>query len=137
LQGLADYFPNISLTELSQIEERLHRSLSSRQQWILSTRKQPALTSVVAVAGEEGEPGEVEIVDSHPNAEMQMIARQEEGKIRKRITSLPADEQLLLQLRFEQDLSLEEIAHVCGLGDAQRVHRKLAGILKRLRKAMQ
>lgn len=136
LQGLATDFPKVSLSDVAEIEERIQKSLSSRHQWILSTRQQ-ALTPIVALGGEEQEFGEMEVVDVRPNPEMQLTARQENAELHKKLSSLPADEQLLVQLRFEQDLSLDEIAHVCGLGDAQRVHRKLAGVLKKLRKAMQ
>ena len=52
------------------------------------------------------------------------------------VGTIAASQALLLQLRFEQDLSLEEIARMCGLGDAPRVHRKLALVLKKLRCGM-
>jgi len=42
----------------------------------------------------------------------------------------------VLQFRFERDLSLEEVARLCGLGDGQRVHRKLTAVLKKLRSLM-
>jgi len=57
-------------------------------------------------------------------------------KLKSAIRALPAEEALLLQLRFEQDLSLEEIARLSGLGDAQRVHRKLALVIKKVRCGM-
>jgi len=42
----------------------------------------------------------------------------------------------MLQLRFEHDLSLDEAARLCGLGDGQRVHRKVTAVLKKLRSLM-
>lgn len=136
LQALESIFPGVGLAELSDIEERLQSSLSSRQQWILSTRKQTEFSTAVAVAGEDGEYGTADVADPRPDQETQLAAEQQEANLRKTLASLPADERVLMQLRYEQDLSLDEIAQLCGLGDAQRVHRKLAAVLKKLRAAM-
>ncbi len=137
LQEVESLFPGVSLSKLMNIEERLQASLSSRQQWILGTRKQPELSTTVAVAGEEGESGMVmDVPDPCPSQEARFVDQEQQSRLEKGIRSLPAQERLLVQLRFEQDLSLEEIARVCGLQDAQQVHRKLAAILKKLRTAM-
>ena len=71
-----------------------------------------------------------------PDQEEQVTNKQERELLQKALTFLPVRERLLLQLRYEQDLSLDEIARLCELGDAQRVHRKLAAILKGLRRAL-
>jgi DNA-directed RNA polymerase specialized sigma subunit len=55
----------------------------------------------------------------------------------KSLSGLPAQERLLVQLRFEQDLSLDEIARIVGLGDAQRVHRQIGAVLQKLRRAIE
>ena len=67
---------------------------------------------------------------------MVIATAEEKAQVRNLLASLPADERLLLQLRFEQDLSLDEVAKLCGLGDGQRAHRKMTAILKKLRFAM-
>jgi len=87
----------------------------------------------VAVAGEEGELGVLDVPDPQPNQETQLVTQQQRKQLQKSLASLPADECLLLQLRFEHDLSLEEVARLCGLGDGQRVHRKLTAVLTKLR----
>lgn len=136
LQQLESLFPGVSLRELADIEEHLQGSLNSRQQWILSTRRQPKVGVPVAVAGEEGEPGLVEVADPRPNQETRFANQEQQAQVQRQVASLPANERLVLQLRFEQELSLDEIARLCGLQDAQRVHRMLAAILKKLRSAM-
>jgi RNA polymerase sigma factor (sigma-70 family) len=136
LQQLALVFPGIDLDELSAIEDRLQSSLTSRQRWILSTRTQSEISSPVAVAGEEGELGVLDIADPQPNQETQLVTQQQREQLQKSLAALPADERLMLQLRFEHDLSLEEVARLCGLGDGQRVHRKLTAVLKKLRSLM-
>jgi RNA polymerase sigma factor (sigma-70 family) len=136
LQQLAPRFPGISLDELCAVEGRIHNSLTSQQRWILSTRRKSEISTPVAVAGEDGDLEMLHVRDQRPDPETQLITVQERKKLRKSLTLLPADERLLLQLRFEHDLSLDEVARLCGLGDGQRVHRKLTAVLTKLRSLM-
>ena len=122
---------------MAVIEGRLHSSLSSRQHWILSTRKQSALTKNIAAVGGEQTEQSIDVADPHPDQETLIAGQQQEAQLERCVASLPTEERLILQLRFGQDLSLAEIAHLTGLEDAQRVHRRIAAILKRLRTAMQ
>ena len=136
LQQLESTFPGVSLSELAVIEGRLHSSLSSRQHWILSARKQLAFSKNIAAVGGEEREHSIDVVDPRADQETFIIGRQQQAQLEKCVESLPTDERLILQLRFGEDLSLEEIAHLTGLEDAQRVHRRIAAILKRLRAAM-
>ena len=135
LQQVASLFPAVDPDEVAAVEERLQNSLSGRQHWILSTRQQ-SRASTVTVAGEEEDPGLVDVADSKPNQETVLLTQEQQEQLRKRVALLPADERLLLQLRFEHDLSLDEVARLTGLGDGQRVHRKLTAVLKKLRSVM-
>ena len=129
-------FPGIGLDELSAVEDRLQNSLTSRQRWILSTRRQSEISTPVAIAGEEGKLSVLDVADPQADQETQLVTQQQREQLHKSLASLPADERLVLQLRFEHDLSLEEVARLCGLGDGQRVHRKLTAVLKKLRSLM-
>ena len=135
LQHLELLYPGVSLPELTSIEERLQSSLTSRQQWILGTRRLSHFAPV-AVQSEEGESRLIDVADPRPDQETQLADHQEQAQLEKGFSSLPAPERLVLQLRFEQELSLQEIARLCGMQDAQQVHRRLAAILKKLRRAM-
>lgn len=137
LQRLEVEFPGVSLTGLATIEAQLQGSLSSRQHWIMSARRQSAFSTAVTTAGDEAENGSVEVADTRPDPEVQVADREQQACLEKCLASLPAEERLIIQLRFEQDLSLDEIAGLCGLGGAQRVHRRIAAILKKLRGALQ
>lgn len=136
LEQIAPAFPGVGFDELSAIEQRLQNSLSKRQRWILTARKQMEVRVAVAVADEEGESGTQDVPDPQPDQEKRLVAKQQQELLRKSLALLPADERLLLQLRFEHDLSLEEVARLCALGDGQRVHRKLQTILKKIRSVM-
>jgi RNA polymerase sigma factor (sigma-70 family) len=136
LHRLESRFPGVELSELSEIEERLQGALTSRQQWLLGTRRQASFSVSVAVAADEDEPGTLDVPDPTPDQETQITDQEQQVRLWKNVASLPAKERLLLQLRFEQELSFEEIARLCGLQDAQRAHRTLAAVLKKLRHAM-
>ena len=119
-------FPAIAADELFAIEEKLEKSLTARQRWLLSSRRQPYLSSAVAVAGEEEtDPITIEPADSQPNQEIIFATAEQKAQLRRLLASLPPTERLLLQLRFEQELSLDEVARLCGLGDGQRARPSL------------
>jgi RNA polymerase sigma factor (sigma-70 family) len=136
LHRLESRFPGVGLSQLSEIEERLQGSLTSRQQWVLGTRRQASFSRSVAVAAEEDEPGTLDIADPTPNQETQITDQEQQLWLRTNVAALPAKDRLLLQLRFEQELSFDEIARLCGLQNAQCAHRTLAAVLKKLRHAM-
>lgn len=136
LERLKSIFPQVTLAEISGIEQRLHESLSSRQQWILGSRRQSEFSPSAATADQQSDAEMVDLPDSRPNQEAWLVDQEQQAQLQKSLASLPAQERLLVQLRFEQDLSLDEIARLCGLEDAQRVHRRLTGILTKLRVTM-
>lgn len=136
LQRLESIFPQVTIAEISGIEQRLQQSLSSRQQWILGSRKQFEFSVSAAAADEGSDADMVDVADSRPNQEAWLVDREQQAQLQKSLASLPPQERLLVQLRFEQDLSLDEIARLCGLEDAQRVHRRLSAILTKLRVTM-
>ena len=136
VQQVSKSFPAVGAGEILEIEERLQRSLNARQRWILSARRQVQVKTTVAVAAEEVELEAFEIADPQPSQETLFATAEKHAQLRRIVASLPADERLLLQLRFEQDLSLDEVAALCRLGDGQRVHRRIAAVLKKLRLAM-
>jgi RNA polymerase sigma factor (sigma-70 family) len=134
LKQLETLYAGLSLFDVTSIEERLQGSLTSRQQWILSARRQPHLIPL-AVESEESTRA-IDVADPRPNQEAQFADHQRLAQLRKIFDSLPPKDRLLLQLRFEHALPLQEIARLSGLQDAQQVHRRLAAILKKLRSAM-
>jgi RNA polymerase sigma factor (sigma-70 family) len=128
--------PGVTLSELNDIESRVENSLSPRQHWILSTRKQTRSNANFLVAGQDGGENTVDVVDTGPNQETIVQEQQLQAKVQECIRLLPRDERLILQLRFEEGLSLEEISRLTGLGGAQRAHRRLAAVLQKLRAAI-
>ena len=137
LQRLCPIFPDLSPPRLVEVECQIEHSLSSRQRWILSTRQKHTFNANVALLSEEGEDSVAQVADTRSDQESLMAAQQQQTQLKKCVASLPKDERLILQFRFEEDLSLDEIARLTGLGDAQRVHRRIGTILEKLRARMQ
>jgi RNA polymerase sigma factor (sigma-70 family) len=137
LQRLRPMSPDLDLDQLAEVEHRIEHHLSSRQRWILSTRPRRVFSARVALLTEEGEENVARVPDTRLDQESLIVSQQQQAQLRKCVASLPTYERLLLQLRFEGDLSLDEIARLTGLGDAQRVHRHIGVILKKLRVAME
>ncbi len=52
------------------------------------------------------------------------------------LAGLPPSERLLVRLRYGQDLTLEQVARVAGLGDPQRADRRIRKVLAELRRRM-
>lgn len=122
--------------ELTDIENRIENSLTPLQHWILSSRKESNLPTTAKLAEDE-EPGHIDVPDEAPSPEAVALEGQQRTRLHECLESLPPDERLVVRLRFEDELSLDEISKLTGLGDAQRVHRRLAAILGKLRAAME
>jgi RNA polymerase sigma factor (sigma-70 family) len=134
LVSLRPNFPGLTMEQLAAAEEQIQRSMNSRQLWLMTTRKahvqmQSQESSIDVMEAPANEP-----VDPRPNPESVLADRQQEDRLWLALSKLPKRERLLIRMRFEQGLSLEEIAGLTGLGNAQRVHRRVADILDKLRK---
>jgi RNA polymerase sigma factor (sigma-70 family) len=108
LRHIRATWPNVTRETVNEIESRIARLLSPRQQWILATR----LTSNTAASldVDDNQRGAMEIADPMANPELTIFNEQEQARLRRCVDSLPSDERLIVQFRFEDELSLREIA---------------------------
>ena len=136
LRRLHTTWPALTENTLDQIESRIAESLTPRQRWILSTRLAPKKATSLD-ADEDDETPFMEIVDTTPGPEAAILSEQRQRQLEHCLEALLPDERLIVRLRFEDELSLQEIAHLVGLGDAQRVQRRLLAVIKILREAME
>ena len=113
--------------------ERIRNSLTHRQLWLLSLRMN-------GMHGCEAQGGHSELSYQipAPDPDPESLASLEErrGALRRAVARLPGDDRLLLRLRFEQELTLQQVADIMRLGDTQRVDRRIREVLERLRKEM-
>lgn len=68
-----------------------------------------------------------------PDPALALEAMLDAGALRAAVARLEADDQLLLRLRFEQDLSARDIAAVLGLPSPFHVYRRIKRICDELR----
>jgi RNA polymerase sigma factor (sigma-70 family) len=134
LQQLRGTWPSIEVNELIETERRIEERLNPAQRWILSVRNQALGTSMRA--NDEDELGMMEFADPAPSPESAVEDKEQRRALRKCVEALRAEDRLILRLRFDDELSLDEISQLAGLGDAQRVHRRLTSILEKLRSAV-
>jgi len=131
LRALEARFPGLTEQKLSEVNSRLFSLLTPRQRWQLSTRVAEPLSlddgppsdhDMTAFQAEEPGPGPDELAQTE----------QERSMLEAAMARLPAQQRLLLRLRYQQDLTLEEIARLTRLPDPFRANRQIQAALEAL-----
>ena len=128
-------FPELTASQFSESLERIRDSLSPRQLWLLSTRSlrferlEPEPDGVT--------PAEERLRDTAPDPEALATNRQQQDALARSLKRLPSYERLLVRLRYEEDLTLDQVARLTGLKDAQTADRRIREVLLRVRKDME
>ena len=124
--------PNIRREQVTESRQRIEEELTAKQRWVLSVRfaqKTAATTNETAAAPPE-------IPDPRPDPEARAVIEERQRSLGRALARLPKRESLLVRLRFEQELTLEQIAKLLDLGNAQRADRQIKDVLARLREAL-
>jgi len=133
---LSQLFPDATKERFIQSIERIQQILTPRQQWLLSVRS--VNTSSVGT-GQDHE--EVALVDHIPDSQSDpasLVAKQEElNALSTALSGLAKRDRLLIRLRFEQELTLEQIARLMKFGDAQSADRRIQHVLEQLREKLE
>jgi RNA polymerase sigma factor (sigma-70 family) len=115
-------FPDLDVARFDAALATLERTLNSTQRWRLSIRGRRNVPLDDADLEPSGEPG---LEDG--------AARNEElVHLAGAMARLSERERLLLALRFEQELTFDQIARLLKLGDAFRARREVEAALRRL-----
>jgi RNA polymerase sigma factor (sigma-70 family) len=117
------------------VEERisdLRRCLSSRQLWLLSSGN----TVLDSIDGEEERTYVVEPADPAPDPEALAALRETHHHVSAALASLTDSDRLLVRLRYQEGLTLQQVAKLVGLKDAQSADRRLRDIIERLRQGL-
>lgn len=126
--------PDLTPNQFSESLERIQESLSARQLWLLGTRNpkfellEPVPNGSFTAAAQ--------LRDSAPDPEELAQSRQQQEALVRALKGLPNPERLLIRLRYEEDLTLEQVARLTGLKDAQTADRRIREVLLRVRKEM-
>jgi RNA polymerase sigma factor (sigma-70 family) len=117
------------------VEERisdLRRCLSSRQLWLLSSGN----TVLDSIDGEEERTYVVEPADPAPDPEALAALRETHQHVSAALASLTDSDRLLVRLRYQEGLTLQQVAKLVGLKDAQTADRRLRDIIEHLRQGL-
>lgn len=131
LRVLAPRFPDLTEHEIADINARLFSLLTPRQRWQLGAR--------TATAGPQGDEltlgfddAALQLEEPGPGPEDLVESEQDRRRLAAALAELPARERLLLRLRYEQDLTLAEVAKITGLHDPFRANRQIQAALAAL-----
>lgn len=133
--SLRQRFPNLTREETEESLARLHRSLTPRHLWLLSLRRASAQPLPEDSTRDRPASG-MEIPAPEPDPEVLASVNEQRAALQRVLARLPKPERLLIRLRFERGLTLEQVARLTGLGSAQKADYRLKEILERLRKEL-
>jgi RNA polymerase sigma factor (sigma-70 family) len=133
--ALAPRFPELTEATVSEINARLFAMLTPQQRWQLSVRT-PALKVVDRGPGPEDDDPAWQVATPGPGPDDLAAELQEQQRLQAALSRLPADQRLLLRLRYEQNLTLVEVARLTGQPDPFRTNRKIQAALDALASLM-
>lgn len=134
LTWLESKFPNVTLTRIAESSGRIEAALTPGQRWafeVQAARRTPRMDQT-----SEQDAARVEIRDQQPDPEAQAMLTERKKALEYAVKKLSKRDRLVIQLRFEQELTLEQIAKLLDLGNAQRADRQIKEILARLREQL-
>ena len=133
--SLRTQFPNLTRAQVEEAEKRICQNLSPRQLWLLSARKL-RMESIENDLSDGKDVLPQQMPDSRPDPETLAAFNERREALKRALARLSKPDRLLLRLRFEEGLTLEQVARVTGLKDPQSVDRRIRDVLERLGKEM-
>lgn len=133
LHSLKPLWAGLDREQLGNAAARVARSLRGRQTWLVLTHR-PRLQSLSADVT-EADPAETEpgLVDPRPDPERDAATQEQLAALQAALQALAPQSRLILQLRYEQELTLEEVARLAGLSGVAQVERQIRRALQTLR----
>lgn len=127
--ALQGQFPGLTLDAVAVADHGVLQTLSSRQLFatLASRRRTEPLSN------RSSEKPDIDPEDGAPTPEEHALTSDRSRRLTRATGRLCPEDRLLVRLRFEQDLTLDQIARIVGLNDAAQTYRRLTAILDRLR----
>ena len=129
-------WPALTRDQLSEAAARVARAVEGRFSWLLLMRRPRMQSLSTAPLGTDPAEGEAGLVDPRADPERDAAEHERLAALGSALAFLPVRARLLLRLRFDQELPLEEVARLTGLSGASQVERQLKQALDDLRDAM-
>jgi len=131
LQELMPRFPGLTDATVSEINARLFALLTPQQRWQLSVRTR-ALQQVNRRASSEDDDLTERVTEPGPGPDQLTAELQEQRQLVDALARLAAEQRLLLRLRYDQNLTLAEVARLTNQPDPFRANRQIQSALKAL-----
>jgi RNA polymerase sigma factor (sigma-70 family) len=129
-------FPSLTRSDLADSITRVNTCLSQHQSWLLVSSN----PRVESISGAPRNPvdsdGEIELPDREPDPETCSARLESLAALRKAMSDLPPQQRLVLRLRYEQELSLAQIAHLTRLSNPLAVQRIIQKALATVRERL-
>ena len=126
LIGIRHRFPETTRADLANALAMVHKALSSRQRWKYTVFRQRGRVPLV-------EPRETADEGAGANNPVDNIrADERRALVETALSSLTARQRLMLRLRYEQEMTLAEIAVVVGLDDLHQARWLIQAALREL-----
>jgi len=116
-------YPSLTRDELADSIVRINKCLSHHQSWLLVSRNSRLESISASSSDPDAADREIELPDREPNPETHSARQESLMALRKAMSGLPPQQRLLLRLRYEQELSLEQIADLTQLSSPLAVQR--------------
>ncbi|MGH9787782.1 MAG: RNA polymerase sigma factor [Candidatus Acidiferrales bacterium] len=115
----------------AHVLESLERIQTVLQPWQLqkALHQEPRPVSPVSRSGDDWLD---QVPDARAGPEEDALLQEKSKLLEKAVAELPEPARLLLRLRFELGLTLQEVARLSGLADHRKVHEELARIVEQL-----
>jgi RNA polymerase sigma factor (sigma-70 family) len=134
-QDLAPRFPGLTEGTVAAINARLFALLTPQQRWQLSVRSPSLQSATCSVESADDDPA-CRVAMPGPGPDELVAAMQAQRQLQDALSRLPADQRLLLRLRYEQNLTLAEVARLTGQPDPFRANRRIQAALAALTEIM-
>lgn len=127
-QNLSPDYPDLERVSVTNALSRIYLLLTPHQCWQISVRNRRRKPSGVNWPKDQAE----RLPDPGLGPEIQLQRQQELEILGKALSHLPASQRLLLQLRYQEGLSLKKIAKLQKLGDTNRAWQHIQSATKAL-----
>jgi len=124
-------YPDLTRSQLAETISRLHSTLTPRQRWQLSFRRRET-SSLSDDESATNKAAHAELVEPGPGPEAIVQLQQERAALLRAMSRLTHQQRLMLRLRFQEDLSLKEVARLTGLNDSFQARHQIESALAML-----
>lgn len=135
-RALQPEYPDLTASDVTETIERIRQQLTPRQHWLLSLQR-PKVVPLDAYTAGGVSKSRKQIADRGPNPELFAANQERRAQLAAALDRLSEEDRLLVRLRFEEGLTLQQVANLTGLNNAQQADRRLQEVLAQLKEEME